>query len=51
MSSFVSVGAEGVERCPFAGIYRGLLLLRSLSTYDGGGVLTTEDEMSWYIVL
>ena len=20
-------------------------------TYDGGGVLTTEEEMSWYIVL
>lgn len=51
MSSFVSVGAEGVDRVPLAGMYSGLLLLRSLRTYDGGGVLTTLEEMSWYMVL
>lgn len=46
MSSLVSVGMDGVDRVPLAGMYSGLLLLRSLSTYEGGGVLTTLDEMS-----
>lgn len=52
MSSLVSVGCDGVERWPFAGMYRGLWLpWRSLMMYEGGGLLTTAEEMIWYMVL
>lgn len=51
MSSLVSVGTWGVDRVPFAGTYRGLFELRSFNMYEFGGAATTEDEMSWYIVL
>src|SRR5215469_6633545 len=52
MSSLVSVGCEGVDRCPLAGMYKGRLLLWSdFKIYDDGDVFTTGDAMSWYMVL
>lgn len=55
MSSLVSVtgGFEEpmAERVPLAGMYSGLLELRSLSVKFEGGAATTEEEISWYIVL